>query len=226
MTAALDAILGHPAVWRGSQRAQIAGDVVPSGFAALDDVLPGGGWPCGALTEILPERAGIGELGLLMPALAQLSRQSGWQAWVAPRHVPYAPALAAAGIALARVLVVRPQTSGDAWWAAEQALRSGACCAVLAWLAAPDERRMRRLQLAAETGRSWCVLFRPARDVGQRSPAALRLYLEPAGDSLAVHVLKRRGGPVNRPLYLHLAGDGFQGSSSLRRAGAPLEKTA
>lgn len=226
MTAALDAILRHPAVWRGSQRAQIAGDVVPSGFAALDDVLPGGGWPCGALTEILPERAGIGELGLLMPALAQLSRQSGWQAWVAPRHVPYAPALAAAGIALARVLVVRPQTSGDAWWAAEQALRSGACCAMLAWLASPDERGMRRLQLAAEAGRSWCVLFRPARDVGQRSPAVLRLYLESAGDSLAVHVIKRRGGPVSRPLQIALAAGDASGPASFRQSGAPIEKSA
>ena len=226
MNAALDTLLRHPAIWRGGQSASAAGTVVASGYAALDQVLPGGGWPCGALTEILAEREGIGELRLLMPALAQLSQESGWQAWVAPRHLPYAPALAAAGVALARVLVVRPQAPGDAWWAAEQALRSGACSAVLAWLATPDERRMRRLQLAAEAGRSWCVLFRPARDAGERSPAALRLYLEPAGDSLAVHVLKRRGGPVSRPLYLHIAGEGLRSSTSLLQPGTQLEKSA
>ena len=217
MSAALDALLKHPALWRGGRCAQTAGEVIASGYGELDAVLPGGGWPRGALTEILPAHAGIGELRLLLPALARLSQESGWQAWVAPRHVPYAPALGAAGIELARVLVVRPQAPGDTWWAAEQALRSGACSAVLAWLAAPDERRLRRLQLAAETGRSWCVLFRPARDVGQRSPAALRLALEPAADGVTVHVVKRRGAPLNRPLRLALAP---------RPAGGPSEKSA
>ena len=217
MSAALDTLLRHPAIWRGGLCAQTAGEAIASGYAALDQVLPGGGWPRGALTEILPERAGIGELRLLLPALAQLSQESGWQAWVAPRYVPYAPALAAAGIDLARVLAVHPPSPGDAWWAAEEALRSGACSAVLAWLTAPDERRLRRLQLAAEAGRSWCVLFRPARDVGQRSPAALRLGLEPAADGVTVHVIKRRGAPLNRPLRLVLA---------RRPAAASCEKSA
>jgi cell division inhibitor SulA/protein ImuA len=114
--------------------------------------------------------------------------------------VPYAPALAAAGLALKRLLVARTQAADDAWWAAEQALRSGACGTVLAWLRAPDERRMRRLQLAAETGRAWGVLFRPGCAAQERSPAALRLRLVPAASGLAVYVLKRRGGPVNKPV--------------------------
>lgn len=202
MNTALDSLLHHPGIWRGDQRAQAATDVVPTGFAELDELLPGGGWPRGALTEILVEREGIGELRLLLPALARLSQGSGWLAWVAPPHVPYAPALAATGLGLKRLLVAQAQSAGDAWWAAEQALRSGACDAVLAWLRTPDERRMRRLQLAAETGRAWGVLFRPARAAQDRSPAALRLRLEPVANGLAVHILKRRGGPVGRPVVL------------------------
>jgi len=205
VSAALEALLQHPAIWRGDQRAQAsAEDVVPTGFAALDELLPGGGWSRGALTEILTAREGIGELRLLMPALARLSMENGWLVWVAPPHVPYAPAIAAAGVGLKRVLVATPRSIADAWWAAEQALRSGACGAVLAWLGAPDERRMRRLQLAAEAGEGWAVLFRPARAAQERSPAALRLYLEPAAHGLAVSVLKRRGGPVDKPLLLDL----------------------
>jgi len=201
---ALESVLRHPGIWRGSQRVQTAEAALPTGFAALDAVLPGGGWPRGALTELLIRRQGIGELRLLTPALARLSEEEGWLAWVAPPYVPYAAALAASGIDLARVLVAKPASEADAWWTAEQALRSGACGALLAWLRAADERRMRRLQLAAETGQAWGVLFRHARAAQERSPAALRLLLEPAGEGLAVHVLKRRGGPVSRPLVVAL----------------------
>ncbi|OJZ21698.1 MAG: SOS cell division inhibitor SulA [Thiobacillus sp. 65-29] len=204
MNSSLESVLQHPGIWRGSQRAQAAEAVLPTGFAALDAVLPGGGWPRGALTELLIRRQGIGELRLLTPALARLSEEDGWLAWVAPPYVPYAAALAAAGIDLAHVLVAKPASDADTWWTAEQALRSGACGALLAWLRAADERRMRRLQLAAETGRAWGVLFRHARLATERSPAALRLLLEPASEGLAVRVLKRRGGPVNRPLVVAL----------------------
>ena len=177
MNANLDLLLQYPGIWRGDQLAQTGVDALPTGFAELDEQLPGGGWPRGALTEILLEREGIGELRLLLPALAHASQQSGWLAWVAPPHLPYAPALAAAGVKLKQLLVAKPQSSADAWWTAEQALRSGACSAVLAWLSTPDERRMRRLQLGAESGRAWGVLFRSATAAHERSPATLRLRL-------------------------------------------------
>jgi len=198
----LDSVLQHPGIWRGNQRAQTAEDALPTGFAELNALLPGGGWPCGALTEVLLSRQGIGELRLITPALARLSEADGWLAWVAPPYVPYAAALAAAGIDLKRLVVAKPPSEADAWWTAEQALRSGACGALLAWLRAADERRMRRLQLAAETGHTWGVLFRHARAAQDRSPAALRLLLEPSTEGLAVTILKRRGGPVSKPVFV------------------------
>lgn len=205
MSAAFEALLRHPGIWRGDQRAQADGHAIPTGFAALDDLLPGGGWPRGALTELLSAREGIGELQLLIPAFSRLSGESNWLAWVAPPHIPYAPVLAAAGVSLKRLILVRPHSVADAWWAAEQALRSGACGAVLGWLRAPDERRLRRLQLAAEAGRAWCILFRPLKAAQERSSAALRLGLEPATDGrLAIRFLKRRGGPVSQALLLDL----------------------
>src|SRR5690606_2768600 len=104
----LESVLQHPGIWRGNQRAQTAADALPTGFAVLDELLPGGGWPRGALTEVLLSRQGIGELRLLTPALARQSQADGWLAWVAPPYVPYAAALAAAGIDLARLLVAKP----------------------------------------------------------------------------------------------------------------------
>ncbi|HEY6095472.1 MAG TPA: translesion DNA synthesis-associated protein ImuA [Gallionellaceae bacterium] len=219
MNASLDSVLQHPGIWRGDQLAQMGEETLPSGFAELDKQLPGGGWPRGALTEILLEREGIGELRLLLPALARISAKSDWQVWVAPPHVPYAPALSVAGVNLKQLLVAQPQSAGDAWWTAEQALRSGACSAVLAWLSAPDEKRMRRLQLGAEAGRTWGVLFRSASAAQERSTAALRLRLEATSNGLAVHILKRRGGHVSRPVLVNL-----QQTSGVRRTrpSAPL----
>jgi hypothetical protein len=123
---------------------------------------------------------------------------------VAPPHVPYAPALSIAGVDLKRLLVANPRSEADAWWAAEQALRSGSCSIVLAWLKTPDERRMRRLQLGAESGKTLGVLFRDASAAEERSPAALRLRLEARPNGLAVHILKRRGGHLGQPVMLDL----------------------
>lgn len=213
MNTSLDFVLQHPGIWRGDQLAQTDEETLPTGFAELDEQLPGGGWARGALTEILLEREGIGELRLLLPALARVSTQREWQAWVAPPHIPYAPALSIAGINLKQLLVAQPQTPADAWWTAEQALRSGACSAVLAWLSAPDEKRMRRLQLGAETGKAWGVLFRSASAAQERSTASLRLRLEATASGLAVHIIKRRGGQVSRPVLVDL-----QQTSGVRRA--------
>jgi len=94
----LEAVLKDPRVWRFGREVAPATEAVPSGFADLDALLPGGGWPVGALTEILSEVEGIGALRLVLPALARLSQAERWLAWIAPPHLPYAPALAAHGV--------------------------------------------------------------------------------------------------------------------------------
>ena len=200
---ALEALLRQPGIWRGDSCSRVTLQSVPTGFAALDACLPGGGWPAGALTELLLEQEGIGELRLILPALAALGTAGHWLAWIAPPHIPYAPALAHAGIALARSLLVHPRHTADELWAAEQALRSGACGAVLAWPRKLEERKLRRLQLAAEAGHALAFLFRGTRAAAQPSPAALRLALQAQGPTLQVQVLKRRGGATG-PVILDL----------------------
>ena len=192
----------HPGIWRGSELARSACPGIASGFAALDAELPGGGWPRGALTELLPQHEGIGELRILGPALAQLAAQGKFIAWIAPPHLPYAPALAAAGIDLARVLIVKTAKDGDSLWATEQALRSAACGGVLAWPGDIHYTRLRRLQLAAEDGRCLAVLFRPIQAAREPSPAVLRIALATAAGGLALSILKRRGAPLSRPILL------------------------
>jgi len=203
MMTALEEILQRHPVWRGGAAFSRAA-AVPSGFSVLDGELPGGGWPTGGLTEILGLQQGIGELRLLLPALAALTTAGKRVIWLAPPHLPYAPALAAAGVDLARLAVVRAPGRRDSLWAAEQALRSGACHALLAWFRNARYAELRRLAVAAEASCALVALFRPRDAARESSPACLRIALEPAQGELAVRILKRRGAPAAAPLRVPL----------------------
>ena len=156
-----------------------------TGCAALDQLLPDRGWPAASLVELLCDLRGIGELRLLMPALARLSRQQArWVAWIAPPHIPYAPALAAYGVDISRVLLIHPRTDRDRLWALEQAMKSGTCSAVLGWPGAHLRHQdIRRLQLAAVQGNTLGLLFREEQAALEASPAPFRLVLRAATQS-------------------------------------------
>jgi protein ImuA len=191
----LQELLAHPSVWRGRSRAAV--ETVSTGFAALDAGLPGGGWPRHGLVEVLTPQPGIGELYLLLPVLASLSRAAPgrWCTWVSPPHEPYAPGLESHGVALDRMLVVRTHLP---LWAHEQALRSGACGMAMAWLPRVSPRAIRRLQLAAEQGRALGVLFRSQQFAHLASPAMLRVALDPVKEpgrhGARITLIKSRGG--------------------------------
>jgi len=199
-------LLEHPAIWRGRSAARA--EVLPTGCAAFDACLPGRGWPRTGLIEILVSRFGVGELYLLFPALAALTRRPAarWCVWVAPPLEPYAPALSAHGAVLERMLVVRPSAqrgnpqrgrdpAPESLWAFEQTLGSGASDIALAWAArSPRARAIRRLQLAAERGKTLGVLFRPQRAASESSAAVLRICVEPKAGGARVTLLKSRGG--------------------------------
>ena len=225
-TAALEAVLHRHPVWRGGGVAQSAARAVSTGHAALDRELPGGGWPAGALTEILCPRQGIGELQLVLPALAALSRAGGRIAWLAPPHLPYAPALAAGGLRLEFLTVVRAPGRRDTLWAAEQVLRAGACRALLMWLPRAGYGELRRLALAAEAGAAVAALFRPPQAAQEASPAPLRLALEPADGQLAVRILKRRGAQLAAPLCLSIPRPLHAVGSALLSASRPRSQVA
>lgn len=212
-TPTLEQILDRPDVWRGDALAKAPLPGVPTGFCELDRELPGGGWPRASLTELLPAAYGIGELSLLLPALARLSRaELAWLVCVAPPHPFYAPALHDGGVDLSRVLVAGAP-GRDAVWVCERSLAADGVGAVVAWLPQAETaagratteaswRALRRLQLAAEASRTLLFVFRPAACAGQSSPAPLRLLLEGNGERLIVRLLKRRGSTQPLPLAI------------------------
>lgn len=215
MKKTLDALLADARVWRGRQAPQ-GMRTLSSGYHTLDAILPGGGWPRSGLTEIVVERWGTGELQMIVPLLRRISdagedqadARHGWIAWVAPPYIPYAPALATAGIDVARLLLVHAAIDSESLWAAEQALVSASCQIVLAWARNAAHRQLRRLQLAAEDEGVPCILFRPPEALRAASPAALKLYLG-AGANGRLDVIKSRGGhPASLPLRDLFLNDG------------------
>ena len=192
-------VLADARVWKlKDASAAPARPVWSTGKSSLDARLPGGGWPTASLIEVLLDDTGLGEVQLFLPALVACQRDNGgdarWLVWIAPPHEPYAPALAQSGIELKRLLIVRPSTATEALWAAEQALSSGVCAAVLLWLKGTDDRWLRRLKLAAEAGGSLGVLFRPERHRFESSPANLRIVMSRGEPYAHLDLLKVQGG--------------------------------
>jgi protein ImuA len=219
----LSALTARGMVWRGTSGAQVR--AISSGIHALDQRLPGGGWPLGALSELLIPAHGIGELSLMLPAAAKLTQSGQVVAFIAPPQLPYAPALAQAGLDLSRTLIIEPQPGGqsrkpesspnsktaedgkkecakESIWAAEQLLRAPICGLVALWALALSDSDTRRLQLAAEAGNSVALLYRPARAAGSASVAALRM---------ALHVMPE---PVNH-IDCHAQDGEFNGQPNL-----------
>ncbi len=208
MDSALDKLLQQRTLWRcgEAQRAERqtpAEHVIATGYPALDAVLPDGGWPRDALLEVLTGHVGVGELRLLMPALATLmAEREGYLVWVGAPYQPYAPALAQWGIDVSRVLVITADTPRDVLWATHEALVSGSAVAVLGWLQSLDIRTSRRLKLAAAKGHSLAVLFRSPAARREASAATIRLALAAGSTGTAIDLFKVSGGrPCRLPVY-------------------------
>lgn len=193
--------LPHPDVWRGGEGMARALQCVDTGVPALSAQLPGGGWPRGALVEILLPQPGAGEWQLLRPALLQGHRSI---LLIRPPYVLQAAAWSQAGGDIGRLLWLRGVQDGEALWAAEQGLRCGALDAVLLWQGQADYRQLHRLHLAAQDSQSLFFMLRPVSLANQASPAALRLALERdvLGKRWQARILKRRGGWGARPVAL------------------------
>ena len=201
----VETLLQHAAIWRWDKSSTATRTVLPTGFAALDAALPGGGWPANSVVELVVRREGIGELELLLPTLARLMTEDRWLVWIQPPYLPHAPALVSQGIALPRLLVVHDAQASECVWAVEQALRCGACGSVLYWPRSASvlgDKALRRLQLAADAGNVLCFVFRRQWTKHSSSPAPLRLGLEAAADGLRVQVLKCRGRRPGAPIII------------------------
>ncbi|GFE87768.1 translesion DNA synthesis-associated protein ImuA [Steroidobacter agaridevorans] len=186
-----------PLLWRAESLASTQDYCIPTGYAALDRAL-GSGWPLPALIEVLCDEHGIGELTLLLALLRRRSLvadTAGRQIvlWLSPPFDVHAAALTQCGLTPEDHWVCPIPQPSDLQWAMTQALRSGACLAVIAWARHLKPAALRTLKLAAMTGRGVGVLFRSTSEARLASPATLRISLRSSAGALDLSILKMQG---------------------------------
>jgi protein ImuA len=149
----------HPSLWKGSQLARAYEKAVETGYPELSAELPGGGWPIGSLVELLVQQPGVGEIRLLRPALAAVSKRP--LVLLQAPHVPNALALAYIGLPAEKLMWLQAPKTADALWSAGRVLSAGTCGALLFWQQYIRQESLRRLHLAAQSTETLLVLIRP-----------------------------------------------------------------
>jgi protein ImuA len=180
---------------------------IATSFAVLDAFLPWRGWPVNAITEIMTDVVGCGELSLVLPAMSRLTQEKRQIICIGAPHELFAPALASAGVDAARVTQINSATAAkkhkENLWSTEQILKTGLPGMVVLWSTAPCAPEvLRRLQLAISTYAPETVFihFRSNACMAQPSPAWLRFGFAADDAEIRLQVLKCRGRLLTRPL--------------------------
>jgi protein ImuA len=146
------------------------------GAAEIDAVLPWGGVPLGCLHEIAgavddggEDAAALGFAALWLGRLA--AGQDRPVLWVTMTDDLYPPGLAALGLAIHRLVVVRPARGVQLAWAMEEGLRCPGLAGVLGEVHGMDLTAARRLKLAARGSGGTALLLNRGGAVG---PATTR----------------------------------------------------
>lgn len=191
------------ALWRGTELGGPVAEVQSSGFPGLDAVLPGGGWPCGSLTEVLVPQFSVVELRLLTPVIAALTRAGRAVALVGPPLDPHAPGMRHDCIDERHLVWSDVDAPRDRLWSTEQLVKSKKCGAIVTWLPMVRPEQIRRLQVLASHCPGPVFLCRPEAAARDSSAAPLRLLARYETDwQIAVDVLKRKGPPLEDRLHL------------------------
>ncbi|MGB0495496.1 MAG: translesion DNA synthesis-associated protein ImuA [Kangiellaceae bacterium] len=202
---AINQLLKNTGIWQVSTNDASSRRAISTGYAPLDKQLHYGGWPQGAVSELLLSQNGIGEIRLISPLLAKLNQKPGYVVWVNPPYQPYAPALLKQQIKLDKMLIIKAKSTQESIWAAEQALTSQSCSAVLVWLPTKNlSKEIRKLNLAAKTGHCWGFVLRSSQLQEQASAASLRIVMRVQQKRQYLHIIKQPGGWNGQKIDLDL----------------------
>lgn len=190
---------------------------------ALDQVTPHGAWSAGAVHELLCDPRGPAPTSImLLLARAAWSVCGGAIVWCDPDRQLYPPALAAAGIDLQRLILLRPRNSAEQIWALSECLRCRGVGATVATVTRLSRVEARRLQLAAERGGGVAVFHRIPGRPPNHYAAATRWRVQPAaGDDdtqrWRLELIHGHGGRIGKNVLLEVDRE-----TGIVRASAPL----
>ena len=191
------------AIWRAHALGTPVSAVVSSGWSRLDEELPGGGWPCRSLIEVLSPQSSVLEWRLVGPALRSLVDQDKTVVVVGPPKAPHLPGLVHCGLDERHLVWIAAATPAERLWCTEQLVKANAAGLLLAWLPQARPEQIRRLQVAAQGSEGLVFLFRPRMAAAESSAAPLRVQADLGPDwSLQIRLLKRRGAMLDAALVL------------------------
>ena len=200
--------------------------VFTTGLRAIDELLPHEGFARGAVHEVLanPKHVTPRFFALMLARSAAFDRGTGFPSvqthsrgletraagavvWCDPRDELYPPAVAAMGIPLERLYVLRPKSAPDHVWALAECLRCKGVCATVAPVQRLSRIEARRLQLAAEQGGGAGILLRPLDRHASIYAAATRWLVAPMRGERTVQrwrvqLMHGHGGRIGRAVVL------------------------
>ena len=170
----------------------------PTGWPAVDAVLPGGGLMQGAVHEIhSPDPADGAAMGFIGRLLTRFQAAMPAQhiVWASCRPDLFGPGLKAAGLDPARLLFVHAQASSALTFSLEESCKYKSVGSIVADIGDIDFSVSRRLQIAAaETGKT-LLLLQPARLMDQPSAAVTRWHAtSESGGVWSLALFRCRGG--------------------------------
>ncbi|BEP60086.1 hypothetical protein GmRootV213_06400 [Variovorax sp. V213] len=191
------------AIWRGDALGTPVTSVVNTGFERLDVELPGGGWPCQSLTEVLQVQPSVLEWRLLAPAMRTLVALGRQIVVIGPPKAPHLPGLHHLGLDERHLVWIAADKPVERLWATEQLIKANAAGMLVSWLPQARQEQIRRLQVCAQGCDGPVILCRPAAAEHEASAAPLRLQARFGIDwELRIHLLKRKGPPHEGELTL------------------------
>src|SRR5262245_6414981 len=202
-------------------------DTISTEFPALNRLLPGGGLPRGTLVEWMGDADGSGAITLALAVTGHLLRGEGTLVVIDEGGDFYPVGAAQLAIPLDRTAVVRPDSAKSALWAWEQSLRCPGVAVTFGKIDPRNDRALRRLQMAAETGGGLGFLVPPPGSPG--TPwAATRIKVEPVprtsredlSRQLRVRVIRGQAEGREAAVELELGHEASAVSAAAELAGA------
>ncbi len=178
-----------------------------TGFATLDQAL-NAGFPRAGMIHV-QSKLGCGEFQLLLKIIQQQDSDQRHRFWVivSPPGNVNAEFLLNHNVDLARLLVIHKTSDEEALWATEQCVKSGACAGIFMWHKSLTHLQIRKLEIAAQQGKSYCIWFDNSEHMRTNLPLNLSLTLQRNGEQVNVNINKQKHGwakaPVKLPLPLH-----------------------
>ena len=190
-------------VWKGSELGSQVAETIPTGWPALDAQLPGGGWPCRSISEILAPQPAVIEWRLLGGAMRHVVANGGQLVLIGPPKHPHLPGLMHDGADARQLIWVQAETPAERLWVTEQMIKSDAAGVIVAWLPQARQEQIRRLQVCALACHAPVFLCRPEAARHESSAAPLRVHATYHLDwELKVEIFKRRGPALETELRL------------------------